>query len=102
MEKKINKYIDKIRAIELKPLHRVENRNDLFISSVEYDIKKLKRLSDDDVAALVFEKTLQLYPFAIVEKRGISRLKASGVSLVYLWLPLAAGIRLSGESGESK
>ena len=88
------KPIDKVRAVDLTALEMSKTNDGMLLATIAYDVRKLRRMEDDDLTELLFEKTLKLYPFAIVDKR-VSRLVASGVALMHLWLPLHPGMHTS-------
>lgn len=87
------KKIDKVRAVELIPIAHAEENKNLVFATLEYDVRKLRRLDESELTEILFEKTLKLYPFAIVEKR-LAWLKASGVAIVQMWIPVAPGMRI--------
>ena len=92
----MKKKIDKLRAIDLTVFDKSEY--DMHPAVLYYDVRKLKRLSDDELTELIFEKTLKLYPFAIIDKR-ISRFKSKRTAVIEMWLPLSPALRITKEEG---
>lgn len=98
----MKKKIDKLRALELVTSAQAGGRPGWHIAYACYDAKKLKHLNDSELTELVFEKTLKLYPFAIIEKR-ITRFTASGGVCMQMLLPLLPDLRTTKvqEEGDS-
>lgn len=93
----MQKKIDKVRAAELEVCSDSKAQNGMFYAQLWYDVRKLRRIKYDDLAEILFEKTLQLYPFAIVDK-NISYLIASRRAMVQLILPLYPGLRITKDT----
>ena len=83
------KPIDKVRAMSLTPWEKYGDGSVLCL--MEYDVRKIRRMKKDDIVDILFEKTLQLYPFAIVSRHAeIS--KELGVAYVRMRVPLHPGM----------
>lgn len=90
------KKIDKIRAVEFIPTFRAPDGT--VYGEVVYDVRKLRRMPYADLRELLYEKTLRLYPFAIVDK--ILRWEDSYTEIVAcipVGLPLSDILRVSTE-----
>ena len=59
------KKIDKIRAIKFQPTFRYPGGE--VYGYVEYDIKKVRRTDKPDLWAMLYDKTIELYPFAVID-----------------------------------
>ena len=97
----MKKAINKVRALELVAFNTVRDCPGTVYALVYYDVKKLRRLKHDELTEILFEKTLKLYPFAIVDK-NINRFNAMGVAAVPVWLPLSPNVRLSETPNSEK
>ena len=87
------KKIDKIRAIKFQPTFRHPGGE--VYGYVHYDISKLRHTKYYDLIDLLFEKTLQVYPFAIVDRvvhYDDPWLKTASMPV---YLPLSPNLRLS-------
>lgn len=101
------KKIDKVSAKRLEVFGAVEDRPGFVYAWVWYDVRKLRRLDDEEVREILFKKTLMLYPFAIIE-RQVSRVKAYGrthfgirdFAVIEVVLPLSPGLHLKKVSEE--
>lgn len=86
------KKIDKIRAVKFQPTLQTP-RGDVY-GYVEYDIKKIRRTDRDEMSALLFEKTIQLYPCSII--KGDVFFKDFGrIAHYFITLPLSPWLRVS-------
>ena len=83
--------IDKIRAMDLIVFGNSMTSNGTYYAILNYDVGKLKRLSDDDLTELLFKKTLMLYPFAVIEKKATRF--GPNIAQISMLLPLAPGLR---------
>ena len=88
------KKIDKVRAVALVPISVAEENKHMVLARLEYDVRKLRRLDEATLTEILFEKTLKLYPFAIVEKR-LAWLMSHGSAAVQMWLPIAPGMLIT-------
>ena len=86
------KKIDKIRALRFVALE--QNQDGRVVGLVQYDVKKLRRVQDDALKELLIEKTLRLYPFAIIGGE-MSRFRAWGRAELLVCLPLSPSLRVS-------
>ena len=82
--------IDKIVAKELIPIGYSAHQP----ARIRYDVRKLRRLSDDGLSVLLFEKTLRLYPFAIVDPTTMRRYSKRTANM-QLGLPLSPELKTS-------
>lgn len=86
------KKIDKIKAIKFQPTFQTP-RGDVY-GYVEYDIKKIRRTGEDEMKALLFEKTLQLYPCSIIDDKVIYE-DFGRTAQYFITLPLSPWLRVS-------
>lgn len=86
--------IDKIVAKELIPIGYSAHQPDTLIARIRYDVRKLRRLSDDELSILLFEKTLRLYPFAIVDPTTMRRYSKRTANM-QVGLPLSPELKTS-------
>ena len=86
----MKKKIDKVRAEELAVCIEDPRHPGVYVAQLWYDVRKLRRIKYDDLVEILFEKTLRLYPFAVIDK-DISYLVASHRACVLLHLPLYPG-----------
>lgn len=97
----MKKKLDKVRAEELEIYSEGELQHGMFYAHLWYDVKKLRRIKYDDLVEILFEKTLKLYPFAIVDK-NISYLVASRRAMVPLILPLSPDLRITKTANDTE
>lgn len=90
----MKKKIDKVRAEELAVCREDQLHPGVYVAQLWYDVRKLRRIKYDDLVEILFEKTLQLYPFAVIDK-NISYLVASRRACVLLHLPLYPGMHIT-------
>lgn len=88
------KKIDKIRAIDLLVFGQDSAKPEMFFAHIRYDVSKLRRVSDEKLTAILFEKTLKLYPFAVINKEA-KRFKSKRTAVMELWLPLSSKLRIT-------
>lgn len=86
------KKIDKIRAIKFQPTFQTP-RGDVY-GYVEYDIKKIRRTGEDETKALLFEKTIQLYPCSIIDDKVLYK-DFGRTAQYFITLPLSPWLRVS-------
>ena len=86
--------IDKVRAIDLMVYESSRRADGIYYAVLYYDVRKLKRLSDDDLTEILFEKTLKLYPFAVINKCA-TRFKSKRTAIIEMHLPLNPDMRIT-------
>ena len=91
----MKKKIDKLRAIEFRAV--TQNANGEVYGHIMYDARKLRRITTDDLREIVAEKTLQIYPFAILG--GWVHRYSDGVVEYPVRLPLSPALKVTKEEG---
>lgn len=87
--------IDKVKAMSLLPMNFMAERPDMYLAQVMYDVSMLHRVSHSELTEILFEKTIKLYPFAVVDK-CIQYLSAKRkTALIYIQIPLSSAVRIS-------
>ena len=89
------KKIDKIRAIKFEAATQLHEGT--VYGYVHYDISKLRFVKYEDLRELLFEKTLQLYPFAIVDRVVHYEDPYCKTASMPVFLPLSPSLRLASE-----
>lgn len=92
------KKIDKLRAIDLAVFDSQPTLDGTYSAVLYYDVRKLKRLSDDELSSLIFNKTLKLYPFAVINSDA-NRFKSKRTAFIEMYLPLSPALRVTKEEG---
>ena len=92
------KKIDKLRAIDLAVFDNYPTLDGTYLAVLYYDVRKLKRLSDDELSSLIFNKTLKLYPFAVINSDA-NRFKSKRTACIEMYLPLSPALRVTKEEG---
>ena len=90
------KKINKIRAIKYQLTFRAPDGR--AYGYVEYDIRKIRRTDKAELKALLFEKSLQLYPYAIIEDFMLFEDKGR-IARFFVTLPLSPVLRVSNAKG---
>ena len=86
---------DKAIPLELVPIKRLETNPEIFLAHVMFGVEKLQRVSHSDLTEILFEKTLKLYPFAVVDK-CIKYLDAERkTAVIPVWLPLTPTLQIT-------
>ena len=85
---------DKAIPLALEVLAEEPRTPGMFLACVKYDIKKLRRVGVEDLTEMLFEKTLNLYPFAIINKK-VMIFKAKHLAIIDVMLPLSPGMRIT-------
>lgn len=86
---------DKAIPLELVAIKRIETRPEIFLAHVMFGVEKLRRVSHSDLTEILFEKTLRLYPFAVVDK-CIKYLDAERkTAVIPVWLPLTPTMQIT-------
>ena len=86
---------DKAIPLELVPVKRFEKQPDLFLAHVMFDVEKLRRVSHSDLTEILFDKTLKLYPFAVVDKCIKYLDVARKTAIIQVWLPLTPTLQIT-------
>jgi hypothetical protein len=84
--------IDKARFVSLRASSQDENG--VIHGHVVYDVRRLRRVKHDDLVELLYEKTLNLYPFAVVEREALWLDANTDAVSVRVHLPLSSNCRL--------
>lgn len=92
------KKIDKLRAIDLAVFDSHPTLDGTYLAVLYYDVRKLKRLSDDELSSLIFNKTLKLYPFAVINPDA-NRFNSKRTAFIEMYLPLSPALRVTKEEG---
>ena len=82
---------DKAIPLTLVKIQQVEGHTDFILGQLLYDIRKLRRVDTDELTEILFQKTIDLYPFAVVDKAILRGYKQA---LISLWIPTAPGTRI--------
>ena len=88
---------DKAIPLYLDNIKQVDSVQTFIRANLKYDISKLRNIHTDDLTEILYQKTIDLYPFAAVEKiifRGCDE------ALNPLWIPIAPGTQLTKIEGE--
>jgi hypothetical protein len=94
--KKIDK---KVEFIAFEPSAQDEEGN--VYGVVTYNVRKLRRMKYTDLRELLYEKTLQIYPFAIVDKALYwDEPYTKYVAMIPVKMPLSPKLRLSPAEGD--
>ena len=76
-------------------LSLLETQYDIFLAHVMFGVEKLRRVSHSDLTEILFDKTLKLYPFAVVDK-CIKYLDAERkTAVIPVWLPLTPKMQIT-------
>ena len=87
------KTIDKALFLELKPLSQGEQGT--VSAHIIYDVRRIRRIGFENVRDLLFDKTIDLYPFAVVVKACIAYNDENYRTVrVPVYLPLHQSVRL--------
>lgn len=89
------KKIDKLRAIDLAVFDSRPTPDGTYLAVLYYDVRKLKRLSDTELSRLIFDKTLRLYPFAVINTAANRFSKRT--ACIEMYLPLSPALRVTKE-----
>ena len=89
----MKKKIDKVRAIDIQISGPTLGEPGRFEAIVRYDVKKLRRTSDDELVDILFEKTMQLYPFAIISS-CVNRYRPTHTATIMMHLPLSPYLKV--------
>ena len=94
--KKIDK---KVEFIAFEPSVQDEEGN--VYGVVTYNVRKLRRIKYTDLRELLYEKTLQIYPFAVVDKALYwDEPYTKYVAMIPVKMPLSPKLRMSHAEGD--
>ena len=89
------KNIDKIRFIRFQAFSHDEESGTVYAYAI-YDVRKVRRVKYYDLCDLIFEKTLQIYPFAIVVDKVVGWADAScNTAQIIIGIPLSPNMRIT-------
>ena len=83
------KLIDKVRVVSLEPVYK-SNTGEI-LCRITYDVRKLRRMKLEMLESLLMEKTLNLYPFAIIHP-GIGCGVTTDYAVMNIVVPLHPGM----------
>lgn len=87
------KKIDKIKFLRFQAFYHDKNTGMVHAHAV-YDVSKLRRVEYFELCDLVFEKTLQIYPFAIVIDKSVGWADACCDTVqIMIAIPLSTNVR---------
>ena len=89
------KNIDKIRFIGFQAFEHDDESGTVFAYAI-YDVRKVRRMEYYDLCDLLFEKTLQIYPFAVVIDKSVGWADAHcRTAQMMIAIPLSPNMRIA-------
>ena len=84
---------DKIKFIGFQAFKQDEQTGTVYAYAI-YDVRKARRVEYFKLCDLIFEKTLQIYPFAVVIDKGVGWADAACNTVqIMIAVPLSPNIR---------
>lgn len=101
-EKRKKRYADKIKAVCLVPVYHMESQPEVTLAHLMFDTSELRRIDHDVLTEAMFNKAVDLYPFAIVDKCVRYTDTERKTAIIPVYLPLSPSLHLAEVKKDEK